>query len=259
MSSVAAQLINEELCLPDIALGKFSSVLRHEAVTEAITFSSGSSLDDKIFTCLYQFNEYEIGVMKPGKEVFEDKLRRFDGSRGNNFNDMTPSIKNNGLLLPRTLSFIEIFEVFEDLMHKEKVILEIFGAMLYRSAFMLDHKPIGDSVWRLKLPENSINQLKKFLPTVVELPIEVFLYMLDVLALNEDVKYNTLGYNVFTQGYGRRNNLLTYSHLIAVFLRKAKLFKFAGSLARVPAGVAPMPLKYATDYFDFLGGYGKIY
>ena len=38
----------------------------------------------------------------------------------------------------------------------------------------------------------------------VDLPLtNEIIYLLEVLALNEDVKYHTLGYNVFTLGYGR--------------------------------------------------------
>ena len=83
--------------------------------------------------------------------------------------------------------------------------------------------------------------------------VDVFLYFLDVLALNEDVKMHTLGYENARYDYGRINTLLTFAHLIGVLLNRCSLAKFAGAFARPPAGMAPLPkIKGLFETFPLL-------
>ena len=117
-------------------------------------------------------------------------------------------------------------------------LLEVLASVMFRQAFMVDHKKI-DGNWRLDIPIASMQYLEEGKPKNEGIPIKAFLYLLEVLALNESVKYFTLGHEIKT-GVGRRNNLLTCCHLIAVLLQKTSLWKFAGSLSRPPSGVAPL-------------------
>ena len=244
--------IRQELRISDFKKArKRSAVIRENTINEAITFHQGVDIENKEYTSLYKHESYDIGVSKPGKEVFEFSHKNFEGGKTNNKNDMMPTIRLNGENTGITPTFTEIFNVFEDLMHDDSDILEIIGGILTRLAFLVDHKDINGS-FRLDLPKDSTDFLKSKLTKLGDIPIEVFFYMLEVLALNEDVKYLTLGYNTITLGYGRRNNLLTYSYLIAVFLRRARLSKFAGTLSRPPSGVAPLPQKDIFECFPVL-------
>ena len=95
--------------------------------------------------------------------------------------------------------------------------------------------------------------LEKRISLVTEIPIRVFLHLLVVLSLNEDIKMYTLGYDDLRQDYGRINTMLTFAHLIAVLLNRTPLSKFAGAFARPPSGMAPMPkTKGAIECFPLL-------
>jgi hypothetical protein len=57
-------------------------------------------------------------------------------------------------------------------------------------------------------------------------PIEVFLHYLELIALNEDVKYHTLGHDVFGTGVGRYNNLMTYVIIIDILIYRIFILIF---------------------------------
>ena len=244
--------VKKELKINDFSqTRKKSGIIREQTILEAISFGKGYNKENKLYTPLYEYHNYDIGVSKPGKEVYEYSHKTKDGGKTNNENDMTPTIRFNRKNIGITPTFTEIFEVFENLMHEESEILEVFGSIIIRMAFLCDHRKV-EGVYRYRFPSASSTFLKPSVKSLGELPIEVFFYMLETLALNEDVKYHTLGYNTFTLGYGRRNNLLTYAYIIAVFLRRASLSKFAGSFSRPPSGVAPLPQKEIFECFPIL-------
>ena len=60
----------------------------------------------------------------------------------------------------------------------------------------------------------------------------------------------TLMQEAIKGGVGRQNNLLTYCNLIAVFLGKVRISKFAGQLSRPPTGVSPISQKAAREFFS---------
>jgi len=124
---------------------------------------------------------------------------------------------------------------------------------MFRSAFMLDHEEIEPGCWRYSPPDDVMTEIEKWTPAAANVPIQVFLQLIDTLALNEDVKYQTLGYEI-QKGVGRRNNLATCAHIVAVFLGRASLVRFAGTLARPPSGVAPLSRKAAEQAFPLLAG-----
>mgnify|MGYP001267124417 CR=1 FL=1 len=242
--------VNKELKLPDtkLRLGPFSTSIIEETIKEAISFSSGErNLKQK--TTLYHFDNIEIVAEKPGKEFFEDNIRHKDGSLGNNSNDMTPAIYIDNKRVDENLTFSDIFRIFEGFINDRNLDnLEVLGSVMFRQAFMLDHKKT-DGNWRLNIPNASIKYLEESKPNIEGIPIKAFLYLLEVLALNESVKYFTLGHAI-KSGVGRRNNLLTCCHLIAVLLQKTSLWKFAGSLSRPPSGVAPLAQKNGREFFS---------
>ena len=126
-----------------------------------------------------------VAVGKPGKEAA--------GYGRPNPNDMLPSVLQDGVPLSFLASFYDIFREFQHLgvAHEGRapeVVLELVGALLFRSAFMLDHRNVGDG-WRWSPPESVMDILESASPFVAEppLPIRVYLFLVEALALNEDV------------------------------------------------------------------------
>jgi hypothetical protein len=224
-------------------------------VNEALSFEKGPSQQDRRITSLYRFGEYSIVIAKPGKEAhptYKGCRHYITGEKTNNPNDMLPHILKSGKKFDKDLTFEEVFTRIEHLMHADLLGLELIGSLLFRAAFMLDHSKNHNGNWRYTPPNNVIKILEDEVPFISELPTHIFLHLLEVLSLNEDVKMYTLGYDDFKRDYGRINTLLTFAHLIAVFLNRRSISKFAGSLARPPSGIAPLPKTKAPIYFPLL-------
>lgn len=244
--------VNNELKLPEgsLRLGSDSKQVIEETIKEAINFPSGISKEEQEVTKLYSYENIEIAVEKPGKEFFETGIKYYDGKKANNPNDMTPAIYINNNRISKNLAFTDIFEIFEGFMKDDDTdSLEVLASILFRQAFMLDHFRNNNGDYRLVIPKNSLAFLESRKPFINEIPIRAFILLLEVLALNESVKYFTLGYPI-RGGIGRANNLLTCCHLIAVLLQRTSLWKFAGALSRPPSGVAPLAQKNGKEYFS---------
>ncbi len=209
---------------------------------EAIEWPKGRSQESRKITQLYGIDDFVVAVGKPGKEASPDFKRKHyvTGVTMNNPNDMNPFVMKNGKKVGEDLTFEAMFEKIEHLMRADMFGLELLGMLIFRMAFMLDHEK-KEGKWRYVPPKNSLVILEKRLPKIGDVPSGVFLYFLDVLALNEDVKVHTMGHENAEGDYGRVNTLLTFSHLIAVLLARRSLAKFAGAFARPPAGMAAMP------------------
>jgi hypothetical protein len=247
-----------EIILKPSEIRNHAAVVKSEMITEFLKLSKGESLLNQNYHPLYQVLDYSIGVGKPGKEVFSEKIKYESGLKSNNPNDMTPRIFLNGNLISYDGSFEAIFKEFVRL-HKSEEALQILGGLLYRNAFLLDHIKINDT-WRYQPPQDAINKIKETCDNFLGLPVEVFLFYLELIASNEDTKYQTLGYNI-GKGYGRRNNLLTYSNVINVILQKHYLseeeflvsfMSFAGRLTSPPSGLNPITNKKAKESFPQL-------
>lgn len=235
-----------------------SALVKAEMISEFLSFNKGESLLKQHITTLYTFKDYTIGIGKPGKEVFSENIKYQSGEKSNNPNDMTPRIFLNGELVQYDGSFEAIFKEFVRLYESEDA-LQILGSLLYRNAFLLDHVKIGGK-WRYNPPVEAIDKIKETCGLFLGLPVEVFLYYLELIASNEDLKYNTLGYDL-SKGFGRKNNLLTYAHVINVILQKHYLseedfllsfLSFAGRLTSPPAGLNPISTKKALESFKQL-------
>lgn len=234
-------------------------LIKKALIEEFVNYERGQSLENQNLQEVYQFESYTICAGKPGKEFTSQTIKYADGHKGNNPHDMTPRIFKDGILVRYDGSFEEIFKQFVRI-HASTEALQIFGALLYRNAFLLDHKKSIDGRWRYTPSQSAISKIKETCSTFLTLPIEVFLYYLEMIALNEDIKYETLGYEL-KKGFGRKNNLLTYANLVNAILQKhfmseedflLEFMSFAGRLTSPPAGLNPITTKKAIISFPFL-------
>ena len=226
---------------------------RIERVEKAISYKKGSSQKNKLRYLLWESNKYMVVVDKPGKEAAKNynMCKYKDGSKGNNPNDMYPTIIFDGEEINDGLkSFSEVFEVLFSLRKHDKA-LELIACLLFRSAFMVDHKKEKDGLWKYNPPQKIVNEISKDVKNLKGIPILTFLHYLDAIGLNEDVKYYTLGYDI-RNGTGRRNNMMTCVSLIAVILERYSIAKFAGYFARPPVGISAISQKKAVELFPYL-------
>ncbi len=204
-------------------------------------------MDNPMFHPVCQLGDFVIGVRKPGKEA----APTFPSP---NPHDMLPSIQRGGAYIEYTPGFTTIFEELQGLaVGRNNLALEHIGCLLFRAAYMLDHEEIGPGIWRFAPPRDVIDEVERWAPQVAGIPTSVFLHLIEVLAWNEDEKYAYREYDIGT-GIGRTNNLGTCAHIIAVFLGRASIVRFAGGLARPPSGVNPITQKAAREAFPLLDG-----
>lgn len=244
VTSTESRALNKELALPTgLKLSPFARPRRQEMLYEALAWPKGKSQTSRKITKVYRSSDYIIAIGKPGKEAAPDFKRRHytTGEIVNNPNDMNPFVMKKGKKIGNDLTFEALFEQIEHLMHADRLGLELLGTLIFRLAFMLDHTKDAKGHWRYIPPPKALEILLKRIPVIGDTPSDVFLYFLDVLALNEDVKMHTLGHENARHDYGRVNTLLTFAHLIAVLLNRRSLAKFAGAFARPPSGMAPLP------------------
>ena len=118
-------------------------------------------------------------------------------------------------------------------------------------AFMLDHKPT-ESSWRYEPPKDIIDEIIKEKPELHGIPTPLFLYYLEAIALNEDVKYYTLEKNLdLKKPIGRINNILTYVYCTTVLMGETRIADFADKLIKT-RGTASLTQKDALKYFPLL-------
>lgn len=232
---------------------KLATDKRLASVREAIDWPRGTDVDNKVRTVVFGRDNYQICLSKPGKEAAPDytSARYKDGRRGNNPNDMRPEILADGLRIEKNASFRDVFEELQKIHLQSIDGIRILACLLARSAYMADHVEIQPGVFRYFPQSELLSKLKELIPSAYEVPIEVFLHYLDALALNEDVKYFTLGYDI-GNGTGRKNNLLTCVNVIGVLLGKVSIAKFAGDFSRPPVGISAISLKMVYEIFPEL-------
>ena len=184
-------------------------------------------------------NKYQVKLGKFGKEFYSSTIKWQDGHKGNNPNDMKPTIFKNGKELDFDASFDHIFSFFHEVSKKSEEALRLLGCLMIRNAYLLDHIKVTAGDYRYCPPKDVVEKIQSLIGDYNNISIETYLHYLDAIALNEDVKYNTLGYNV-DSGIGRKNNMFTYAHLIAVLLGNASISKLCSSFSRPPVGVSPI-------------------
>ena len=82
---------------------------------------------------------------------------------------------------------------------------------------------------------------------------EVFLAYLDAIGWNEDVKYQTLGYDVTgrQKDNGRVNNMLTYVNIFSVLMHAKKIAHVFAGFAN-GRGISKITLTRASEVFPYL-------
>lgn len=212
---------------------------RKSRIDEAIGWASGTQ-DNRLYQTIYEFKEYRVCLGKPGKEENES----YTGIR--NEHDMRPELFFGDKNLHKAASFSDIAVIFEEIGKVDKAILELTTALLFRSAFLLDHLENKEGKYRFAPSEGVLEEIEKKVPSVYEVPTRVFLHYLDAIAWNEDVKYFTKGKNLEKESAGAKNNLLSYVNFNAVLLEKLPL----SALARLfSGGVAPIGITKGTEFF----------
>ena len=242
-----------ELALPEGSLTRDAYVLRIEAVAEATQWEKGPSPASQIPHIVYESGQYSVALCKPGKEAPYDYTgcNHKDGTPTNNPNDMTPRVLVDGVAHEYLPTFVDVFEDLQNLHRCDELALDFVGCLLFRAALMRDYRRNEAGGLRWCPPSSVLEEVLSRIPTVHGLPADVWLHLVVALALNESVKYDTLGFPI-KQGYGGETTLLTCAHIIAVFLGRASLAKFAGKFASKPRGVSPLPKTQGPKYFPML-------
>lgn len=196
-------------------------------------------------------NVYSVGFGKFGKEYYSSVITWKDGHKGNNPSDMKPLVKKNGKVVDFDGSFDHVFNFFQHIQRAcGDEVLEMLGCLMVRDAYLLDHKAVSGKYY-YSPNENVVSAIMARCPEYDGISVEAYLHYIDAISQNEDTKYSTLGYET-KLGYGRKNNLLTYAHLIAVLLGRASLSKLCGAFSRPPIGVAPISLDLMKEAFPML-------
>lgn len=238
--------IKKALLIDRIAL-KAAKEIRDKSIQDAIALEGGPSQEEQVFHVFWKEGEFEVGVGKPGKEA--DRKGELT-----NKNDMWPYIRQNGSLKVESATFKDVFRDLQHAANKSRRALELLGCLFVRSASMLDHEEKSGKVIYVP-PVEILEEIKKDVSTLFGVPLEAFLQYTEMIALNEDVKYHTRGEargKPFGPGAGRKNNLLTCAHLIAVLLGRAELVDFAYGFSMM-RGVSPITMKKAKICFPLLG------
>lgn len=228
----------------DPAQIRAAKALRAKSIEDAVSLAAGPSRSDMQHHVLWEGDGYEVGVGKPGKETERKNPNPYD---------MWPFIRKDGRFEERSASFGDIFHELEHMSNKSRYSLELLGCLLARSALMLDHaEENGRVIYR---PSTVVlDEIKKDIPLMFHVPLGVFLHYLEMIALNEDVKYqknlNAKGKS-YSKSAGRPNNLLTCAHLIAVLLGRAGIVDFAYGFAQ-QRGVSAIKLAQLPSCFPLL-------
>lgn len=188
--------------------------------------------------------KYKVGVGKFGKEYYLQTISWKDGHKGNNPNDMRPTVWVDGNEIEFDGSFDHVFNFFQYVSHIDTRALEILGCLMFRNAYLLDH----DEELVYKPSSEALDYISSVIPEYEGISVEAYLHYMEMIAWNEDVKYHTLGYDVHS-GIGRKNNMLTYAHIIAILLGKGSLSKLCSQFSRPPVGVSPIAQSLAKEVF----------
>ncbi len=213
---------------------------RLNRIREAMSWPIGT-FENKTYTLYYKEYEYEIKFGKPGKESQES----YNGTK--NPHDMRPEIFKDKKNLGLAATFGDVIFDLEEVAKKEKYCVELLAVLMFRSAFLLDHKEVkdfaGNLIYRYIPNQEVIDYITERIPEIYGVPPVVFLQYLDAIALNEDVKYHFKGKNLAKVGTGAKNNYLTYVLLTAVITGDIPVSIIAAKLLRT--NVAAINLKQA--------------
>jgi hypothetical protein len=218
---------------------------------EALSWTKGTDPYHPAFTPVYVVGAHEVRAGRPGKEAARVKNPNHD--------DTFPAVfegRNDIGFVPTLETYFD--DVFE-LATSDHRSGELVGALLYRSIHLLDHhaNALGQIRWE---PDSTvIDEIRRRTPTIEvgtfrgarSIDIEVYLKSLEVLLINEDIKYGRgrIGDS------GRPNTLSTVLAVVAVGAGHLTAAKLAYSMAigRGVVGRRVMDRGLAVRLFPDLG------
>ncbi|MCL2888466.1 MAG: hypothetical protein FWF35_04130 [Elusimicrobia bacterium] len=168
---------------------------RKKLIQEAISFKSGNQTQrEKTITSVFGCNKAAC-FSKPGKEA----------ARKNNPNllDMYPSVEENEKELFQSWAFQQIWEYLIKISIIQHDAFKKVLVLLYRLCFFIDHKENTAHQFRYAPSNEVLNEIeniqkyvlipgfKERFGTTQEVELLDFLYFVDLLSWNEDVKYRT--------------------------------------------------------------------
>ncbi len=249
--------------------GKIGNSKIGSAVERAIAWRLGeinhvsNTLINRNLQLMYESSGFQVALGKPGKEYFLDKRQ--------NVHDMKPTLVLDGSEYDYSPTFTQIFDDFQQIANSTSESAEFalvtIACLLFKAAYLLEHEYSNESLDQNGVPlfkwtpsKVVLSTLLNEWPTItagrkvdsVEIPTDVYLYLLDCLAYNEDVKYQG-AFKAKTKNTGRRNNLLTVVHVIAVVLGRASIAELIGK-ATQQRGVSPIQNRKAYEVFPWLVG-----
>jgi hypothetical protein len=193
--------------------GKNFIIRRTELINEAINFPKGASKEEPKKTVVVTFaDNKEAYFLKPGKET----IRKIP-----NIHDMFPNVASNF----DNWAFEQIWEYLIKISIIQQAAFKKTLVLLYRLCYYIDHINNDESKFRYN-PSGQIleyiNNLDKFVLQdgfnekfkTSDVSLLEFLYFVDLLAWNEDVKYHSTDNKAdFTdtqrKNVGRVNTVMT--------------------------------------------------
>lgn len=243
--------------LPAGKLGAFAKSRRLAAINEAITWPKGPTQDKQVATCIYSYadasgDHWEVLLAKPGKEAFRPKRT--------NPNDMYPVIRRSGVDIPYGEAFAGIWNEIERVSRRPggDYACEIISRFVIACAYMVPHEEIaaGSGVWRVASSasmDRVYGDLEIRAPVTTHIqgnvPMRVFLNLIEAIALQEDVKYFTLNGNQLKGNQGRVNNLITTAGVIRYLGGLEQISWLVGGLSRNPPGVLSLSQEQIRTLF----------
>ena len=202
----------------------------------------------------------ELYLQIPGKE----SIREGDKSRPYDFFPVL--LYRNTNAYHRDLAFTELWQILEEILNsikpEDKYVVHLFAVLLYRMAFMVDHKlqtkpervkirylehaPAGIAIneceeilparYYYDPPKPIINLVSDKIKSIFDMDFEVFLHYLELLSWNEDCKYYYKDQLKKKKGWinevGRVNNIMTMISYLGIDLKAIKLSKIFSGFAR---------------------------
>lgn len=243
--------------LPDGQLGAFAKARRLAAIREAISWPAGPSREQQVSTSLFEHTDvrgfrWQVVLSKPGKEAFLSQRR--------NVNDMFPRVLRDGTDINYGESFAGIWNELENIRRSPggsgAYALELIARFVIAAAFMVGHQEVEPGIWRISRSPD----MQKFYDDLESLvlattfiqgnvPLRVFVNLIEAIALQEDVKYFTLGNCEYPGQKGRENNLKTTAGVIRYLGGSERISWLVGRLSSQPPGVLNMTQSKIREYF----------
>jgi exosome complex RNA-binding protein Csl4 len=188
---------------------------RTKRIEEAIAFEGGTIENPKKHLISSLPNGKEAYFFKPGKET----LRKVS-----NVHDMSPNVGINGISETKSWAFENIWEYLIKISIISQSTFKKVLVLLYRNCFLLDHQEIEEGKLRY-LPSKEISDYINNIEAFVlkdgfmdkfrtkEIGLLEYLYFIDLIGWNEDVKYHIVegkpDFIKYDKKVGRANTILS--------------------------------------------------